>query len=164
MAQNPPLSQRGQILLNLQQQLLTITAANGYSRDVRNVKFTVQTWAQTTETDTPILYIVDEDANYNYHAGKLVEVTWRVALYGVMKNQTPSDMEEFISDIDLCLTKNSGLGFPATATPGNPLGNVVSYTRLHSIVTDNQLFSEIEGSQLFKMTLNLVYTKCYGAR
>lgn len=159
-----PISQRGQILVNLQKQLLTISKANGYVNDVYDVSFVVKTWDQVTEQETPVLYIVDETAQYQYHPGRLVEVIWGLSLYGVMKNHTQDEMEDFISDIDFCLTKNTGLGFPETVTPGNALGNVASQIRIRNITTDGQFFSKIDGSQLFKVSIDVLYTKCYGSR
>lgn len=157
MPSSPPNSKRAQILNNLQRQLLTILAVNGYSRDVQDVSFNVKTWTQVPEANTPVLYIIDEDEKRTYHPGKLIEVEWNVALYGVMKNQTQLDMEEFISDIETCLFSNLTLRFSDT-------GPVINHFRINSIMTDNQFFSEIDGSQLFKITLCLITTRQQGQR
>src|SRR5216684_2725311 len=106
MASDPANSRRARILNNLQRQLLTIKASSGYSRDIFDATTKVQTWAQVPEANTPIVFIIDENTQYAYHPGRIIEVTWSVALYGVMKNQTQLHMEEFISDLDTCLTKN----------------------------------------------------------
>lgn len=152
-----PNSQRAKILNNLQRQLRTITTTNGYSRNIYDASLTVKTWTQVPEANTPTVFIVDEDAQYTYHPGKLIEVQWNIALYGVMKNKTQLEMEEFISDMDVCLTQNASLSFSDT-------GKVVSHIRIRNVITDDQLFAEIDGSQLFKMTISLIYTKCYGDR
>lgn len=153
MASNPPRSRRGKILVNLQKQLETITQANGYSQNVVKVTTAIKNWADTAEAETPIIYIVDESTLYQYRAGTTTERTWTVALYGVMKNKEQTDLEEFIADVEECLTKNVTLTF-------DELKPVVSHIRIREIVTDNQLFSEIEGSQLFKVTLDIIYIAC----
>lgn len=153
MASVPPKSRRGKILVNLQRQLETITQDNGYTQNVVTVTTNVKNWADTPEAQTPIIYIVDEATQYQYHAGTTTERTWTVALYGVMKNKEQTDLEEFIADVEECLTKNITLTF-------DELKPVVSHIRIREIVTDNQLFSEIEGSQLFKVTLDIKYIAC----
>ncbi len=153
MPSSPPKSRRAKILMNLQRQLETITIANGYTRDVYRVTTAVKDWRSTPEAETPILYLVDSNTDYQYHAGKLTERTWSIDLYGVMRNQTQLDMEEFISDIEDCLQVNQRLAFPDT-------GAVCAHHRIMNITTDNQLFSEIEGSQLFKISVNIIYTAC----
>jgi hypothetical protein len=153
MPSSPPRSRRAKILNNLQRQLETITVANGYSRDVYKVTTSVKAWRDTPEAETPVIYIIDDSTRYEYHPGRLTERTWTISLFGVMKSQTQSDMEELISDIEDCLQANVPLAFPDT-------GRVVAHHRITQIVTDNQLFSEIEGSQLFKMTIDFIYTAC----
>lgn len=153
MPQSPPLSRRAQILNNLQRQLETITTGNGYSRNVRKVTTNVKNWRDTPEAETPILYLIDDSTNYRYHPGKLTEREWTISIYGVMKNQTQLDMEELIADIETCLFRNSRLAFPDT-------GAVAAHMRIQEIVSDNQLFSELEGSQLFKLTVTIIYTAC----
>lgn len=151
------LSQRGKILQNLQRQLQTITVANGFSRDVQDVSFNVQTWTQVPEANTPVIYIIDETASYAYHPGKLIEVTWNISLFVVLKNRSQTDLEEFLSDIDYCLTLNQPLSFSDT-------GIVASQVRLRNIITDRQMFAEIENSQLAKISIDVIYIKCYGQR
>lgn len=153
MASTPPRSRRGKILVNLQRQLESITTGNGYTNTVYKVTTNLKNWSDTPEPETPVIYIVDESTSYTYHAGTTTEREWAVALYGVMKNREQTDLEEFIADVEECLTKNVTLAFDGA-------GPVVSHIRIHEIVTDNQLFSEIEGSQLFKVALTIRYIAC----
>lgn len=157
MSETLPTAQRALILRNLQKQLRTITKADGYSANIYDASFDVKTWDQIPESETPMVYIVDENAQYTYHPGRLVEVTWDVSLFCIMKNRSQLEMEDFIADLDICLTKNAPLSFPET-------GPVINHIRIKNIITDNQLFSQVDNSQLFKMTLSLIYTKCYGNR
>lgn len=156
MAEIPFLSRRAKIMFNLQRQLETITKQAGYSRDVYKVTTNVKEWRATPEAETPVLYIIDDNTDYRYHAGRLTERTWTISVFGVMKNQTQMDMEEMIADIEMCLQANVTLAFPDT-------GPVCAHHRIMNVVTDNQLFSEIEGSQLFKMTIDVLYTACVDA-
>lgn len=146
-------SRRARILENLQRVLEGITKDNGYTTTVQKVTTAVKNWNDTTEPECPVLYLVDENTQYTYHAGKLTERIWTVGIYGVMKNKSQLEMEELISDIEEILVKNQRLHFDDSPGP-------VSYSRVQNIITDNQLFSEIEGSQLFKMTITLNYVAC----
>jgi hypothetical protein len=148
-----PRSRRARILKNLQRQLETITTANLYAHTVHKVTTHVRNWDETPAAETPCIYIVDETTNYLYNAGKLLEHEWFVALYGVMKQKSQLEMEEFIADIEECLNKNKTLGFPDSPGP-------VAYMKIKNIITDNQLFSEVEGSQLFKVIVEIKYTGC----
>lgn len=149
-----PRSRRARILKNLQRQLETITIANGYSADVYKVTTNVKSWHDTPAAETPVIYILDEETGPIYHAGKLLEWEWQVALFTVMRDKTQLEMEEHVSDIMECLNKNMTLSFDGIR-PGPSVSILV-----HKILTDNQLFSEIEGSQLFKIVLLIKYTAC----
>lgn len=159
MPASPPNSRRARILNNLVRQLQTIKTTDplNYSRNIYDATTSVKTWAQTPESSTPMIYVIDEDTQIQYHAGTTLEMTWNISLYGVMKGTTQLDMEEFISDIMVCLSANARLSFEDT-------GPQISHIRIRNIITDSQLFSEIENSQLFKMTVSLIYSPCYGTR
>lgn len=149
----PVMSRRGRILAALQTQLETITTANSYATNVAKVTTVVHNWHETPEAETPVLYLVDEATHVEYHSSRLTERTWTIAIYGVMKNKTQLEMEELIADIETCLVANPTLSF-------NGERNLISRHRIQSVVTDNQMFSEIEGSQLFKISVDLLYTAC----
>jgi hypothetical protein len=149
-----PRSRRARILKNLQRQLETITVANGYTIDVVKVTTDVKNWNDTSAAETPVLYLIDEHSTPTYAASRHVEWEWKVGVFGVMKDKSQLQMEELISDIMDCLFANATLSFDGIV-PG-PLAQV----RIGDITTDNQLFSEIDGSQLFKVLLSLKYTAC----
>jgi hypothetical protein len=149
-----PRSTRGRILKNLERQLETITVANGYSIGVVNVTTSVKNWHDTPAAETPVIYIIDEETSPKYHAGRLIEWEWDISLFVVMRDKTQLEMEEHVSDIIECVGKNRTLAF-TDSNPG-PSSSII----VKRIVTDNQLFSEIEGSQLFKITLVVKYTGC----
>lgn len=140
--------------MNLQKQLETISVANGYAQDVIKVTTNVKNWNDTAAAETPILYLIDEDTTPIYNAGKHVEWEWRIGVFGVMKGYDQLTMEELISDVQDCAFRNQTLSFDGER-PG-PCAQI----RIGSIITDNQLFSEIEGSQLFKVMLTIKYTAC----
>ncbi len=149
-----PRSRRARILLNLQRQLETITTANSYATNVYKVTLDVRNWHETPEAETPTIYIVDENTTHIYHAGRTLEKEWSVALFGVMRGKTQYQMEELIADIEECLFKNITLSFDGVQ-PGP-----VSHMRITDVTTDNQLFSQIENTQLFKITLNIKFVGC----
>ena len=151
MPASPPLSKRGKILNNLIRQLQTITPDNGYAQNVVEVTSNVKGWLDKVGAETPVLYIVDDNTVYTYHAGRLTEREWNVSIIGHMRDRLQTDMEELISDIETCLFKNVTLNFPET-------GATCSHLRITNIITDNQLFSEVEGSQLFRVNIVIRYT------
>lgn len=146
-------SRRARILVNLQRQLDTILKTNGYATDVFKVTTHVQSWSATPAAECPVIYIVDEKTRYVYGPTKTIEKEWDIGLFGVMKDRTQLEMEELVADIEECLFKNVTLAFDGER-------GVVSHMRITDIQTDAQLFSEIEGSQLFKMSIVLRYTGC----
>lgn len=146
-------SRRARILYALQKVLSGIKKENGFATDVYEVTTSVKSWRDTSEAESPRLYIIDENTQYTYRSTSLTERTWTIGLYGVMKQGDQYQMEEFISDIEECLTSNLKLAYDNEPGP-------VSYSRIINIITDNQLFSEIDNSQLFKMTVAFTYTAC----
>lgn len=149
-----PRSRRAKILVNLQRQLETITVANGYATTLHTVTTRVRNWHETPEAETPCLYIIDENTRYIYHAGKTLEHEWTIGLFGVMKNRSQVEMEELIADIEECLFKNGTLSFDGIR-PGP-----ISHLRITNVISDSQLFSELEGSQLFKVEVSFKYVGC----
>lgn len=150
-----PRSRRARIMVNLQKQLETITTENGYTTNVVKVTTAVKNWTDTAEAETPVLYIIDEVTNPIYGPSKHMEWEWTIGIYGVMKNKDQVSMEELIADIMECVFKNQTLYFGEARGPG-PAAQI----RIGGVITDNQLFSEIEGSQLFKVPLIIKYSAC----
>lgn len=149
-----PRSRRARIMLNLQRQLQTILKTNGYATDVCTVSFNVKNWHQISEAETPVIYLVDEQTIHEYHPTKTLGKIWTYGLFGYMRGKTQIEMEELIADIEECLFKNITLSFDGIV-PGP-----VSHMRIRNVTTDNQMFSEIEGSQLFKITLDILFMGC----
>lgn len=150
-------SRRGKILSALRAQLFTIQQNNGYATNVKNVSLDVKLWEELGPTDCPYLFIIDGRTKYQYHPGTLTERLWYVDIFGVLKQGTQLDMEELIADIETCLMNNVTLS--ADGVTKGP----IDHHRIGEIITDNQLFRQIDGSQLFKITLELVYTAQIGA-
>ena len=150
-------SRRANILNNLVRQLETIKIANGYATDVVEVSQNTKNWEQKLEHECPLIYVVDVRTLPKYNAGKLLEWEWTIALIGFMRNRDQTAMEEFISDIMTCLQANQTLAFADT-------DRTISHHRIIEINTDGQFFNEIEGSQLFRMDVTLIYTGCVGDR
>ena len=146
-------SRRARIIEALVKQLKTISIANGYYTNVNEVSLDVKNWQDKPEAETPVLYVIDERTAPQYHAGRTLEVSWFFGIYGYMRNKSQYEMEEFIADIEKCLDNNRQLSF-------NGERGLVNHHRVIDITTDNQMFSEIEGSQLFKIGLEILYTRC----
>ncbi len=151
-----PTSRRARILTNLIAQLQTITAAGGYSRDVTKVTMHLRNWEDTPAAETPVIYVIDNATAPKYNPGKLLEWEWSVSLFVVMKNSTQMEMEYFISDVMECLGKNTTLADTSGLKS-------VSQTHIANITTDGQFFSEIDGTQLFRLDLQLIYNACVDA-
>lgn len=147
-----PMSRRGRILVNLVRQLSTIRKENGYGTDVVNVTTEIQNWDLTAEGDTPVIYIVDQQATPQYNPSRLTEWTWTIALTGLMKNKSQLDMEAMVADIQDALFKNITLSFDGEI-PGP-----CSQIRIADVVTDGQFMRELDGSQLFTVKIQVKYT------
>ena len=156
MASSPPNSRRAKIKNNLVRQLATITVANGYSRTVNYVDFNVLTYNQLGASETPAICVVPDLAKIDYKAGSLIEIDWKFFLYITMKETTALDMDEFISDIEVCCAANATLNF-------NDTGMVASYIRIRDIATDGGFFLK-DQTAIAKLTVSVVFTKRYGER
>lgn len=152
MSELNPRSRRGRILNNLIRQLKTISVANGYATNVCNVTTEIRNWAETPAAETPVIYIVDMGGRPQYFPSRLTEWTWTLHLTGLMKDQTQIQMEEMVSDIEDCLFANGTLAFDAIY-PG-PAAQI----RIQQVLTDGQLMRELDGSQLFTVTIEVKYT------
>lgn len=145
-------SRRGRILKNLIRQLQTISVANGYATDIVNVTTEIRNWDQTEEAQTPVLYIIDMGSTPQYNASRLTEWTWRLNLTGLLKNASQQAMENMCADIMDCLFANGTLSFDGEI-PG-PSAQV----RISNVVTDGQFMRELDGSQLFTISINVLFT------
>jgi len=130
--------------------LETITKANGYSANIDEVSFDVKSWRDRTSERTPVIYIVDSDTQVTRHAGKTRLYTWRVLLFGMVKEEEIDTFEEFLADIQECVELNGWLG------------GIVAKSEVNNIITDNQLFSETEQTHLFEMQIQLEYCQPHG--
>jgi hypothetical protein len=147
------LSRRGRILTALIKQLQTISTTNGYATTINEASTELRNWRDRPEAECPVIFVVDNRTAPKYNAGKTLEVTWHISLFGFMRNRSQMEMEELIADIELCLDKNRQLSFDGER-------GLVNHHRVTDIVTDNQMFSEIEGSQIFRVDLEILYTRC----
>lgn len=144
-------SRRAKIMVAIKEYLKLITKANGYSHSIQNVTFDVRSWDTVIESETPIIFVVDDKTtDIVRHVGKTREYTWMIKLFGIVKNKTLVEFEEVLSDIEECLENNFNLG------------GVVSKVEIDQIVTDNQMFSEKEDTHLFDMELSVEYIRCHG--
>lgn len=148
-------SHRGRILVALKRQLDTIMKVNGYATDVNAVKIDLRNWSELPEAETPVLFIVGDQSQNSYGPHKHLEVSWTVLLIGYMRNRSQLELEEWIADIEECLWKNLTLGFEDAP-------KVCNHFRIQEIVVDNQMFSELPGAQIFRVNLQINYTRCAG--
>jgi hypothetical protein len=146
-------SRRGRIIQALVKQLQTITTDAGYGTTVNEVSLNVTNWAAKPEAETPVLYIIDNRSQYKYNSSKLLEVSMFVSIFGFMRNRTQLEMEVLIADIEKCLDNNRTLSFDGER-------QLINHHRFTDIITDGQFFSVSEGSQLFRMDVEILYTRC----
>lgn len=145
-------SRRGRIWDNLIRQLQTITHANGYDSEPAKVTTATPNWNDLRADETPLLVVIDNSQQFNYHAGRLNERVWSLDIFGIMRGQTQDDMEVLLADIEDCLMANVTLTFDNVQPP------VCSHIRIRNIVTDRQMFYADEQSQLFKVTIDVIWT------
>ena len=140
-------SKRMRILKALELILATIDKNRGYASNIIEVSFDVALWRDKSNGETPIIFIVDDTTNITRHAGCVREYAWRVRLFGVVRDADIIDFEEHIADVETCLYDN------------NTLAGQVAKVEVDEIITDNQLFSELEGTHLYEMILSIEYTR-----
>ena len=144
-------SRRGKILVAIKEYLKLIKRENGYNHSIRNVTFDLRSWDSVVESETPILFVVDDKTNSIVrHAGRNREYSWMVRLFGIVKERNIIEFEEIISDIEDCIENNFNLG------------GVVSKVEINQVITDNQMFSEKENTHLFDIELEVEYVRCHG--
>lgn len=146
----PLRSRRMKIIKSIQQILTTITVDRGYVHNIKDVRTDAKSWRDVSAPETPILFIIDDMVQIVRHAGKTREYTWTVKLFGVVKETTLEEFEEFIADVEQCIEDNSHLA------------GTVSKSEVNQIITDNQLFDNTN-TRLFEMDIQCEYIRCQGS-
>lgn len=139
-------SRRLRILKALQAILKTITVVNGYTRDVQDVRMDTKSWRDVSAPETPVIFLVDDQVQIVRHAGRQREYTWTIRLFGVMKETTLEEFEEFIADIELCVEEN------------NHLAGIINKCEINQVITDNGLFDNTN-TRLFEMELKCEFIR-----
>lgn len=142
-------SKRVRIIKGLEALLKTVTKDNGYVVGLQNVSFDVKTWRDVSADQTPIAYIVDSNTVLIRHAGCVREYVWDIEVFGCVKDKDIVDFEQCIADIEQSIDDN------------NSLFGEVNKMEVENIMTDNQLFSQIQnnGAQLFSMVVKMEFTR-----
>lgn len=139
---------RARLLKGLFLLLETITKARGYVHSVDEVSFNVKSWRDKSRMQTPVIYIIDDRTDIKRKAGRTCwEYTWSIPLFCVVRDDDIFDLENFIGDVETAIYDNNSL-----------FGNV-SKMEVVTIITDNQLFSEIDGVHLAEITVDLEYVR-----
>jgi len=145
-------SRRAKILTALHGILELVKKSNGYNHTLQNVSFDVRGWDTVVEAETPIVFIVDDKtSSIKRHAGRQREYIWQIRLFGIVKERTLVEFEEIITDIEECIENNY------------TLAGTVSKVEINQVVTDNQLFSEKDGTHLFEIEIAAEYIRCHGS-
>lgn len=142
-------SKRAKIMQGLKLLLPTITKTNGYTSTVEEVSFDVKGWRDKSAEQTPVIYIIDSLTKIVRHAGTVREYDWQIPVFGCYKAVDIITFEEFISDIEQCIYDN------------NTLFGQVNKMEVDQVLTDNQLFSELNesGTHLFEISLLVQFTR-----
>lgn len=140
-------SRRLRILKALQAILKTITIANGYTRDIQDVRMDTKSWRDVSAPETPIAFLVDDTVQITRFAGKTREYIWTIRIFGVVKEYSLDEFEEFIADIEQCIEDN------------NHLAGIVNKCEINQVITDNQLFDNTD-TRLFEMELRVEFIRC----
>ncbi len=142
-------SRRLRILKALQSILQTITIANGYTRDIQDVRMDTKSWRDVSAPECPIIFLVDDQVQIVRHAGKTREYVWTIRMFGVLKETTLEEFEEFISDVEECIEDN------------NHLAGIVNKAEIQQVITDNGLFDNTN-TRLFEIELRCEFIRCLG--
>ncbi|MDZ4810753.1 MAG: hypothetical protein SGI96_21160 [Bacteroidota bacterium] len=140
-------SKRMRILEAMRLLLREVKVENGYKTEIMEVSYDVKMWRDKSIGQTPVVYIIDDTSNLVTHAGHIREYVWNIRLFGVIREKTIVEFEEFISDMETAIYDN------------NTLFGQCNLVRVREISTDNQLFSELDGTHLFEMNAEVLYTR-----
>lgn len=144
----PLKSRRVKILIAIQRILETITTSRGYSKSVVEVRMDAKSWRDVSAPQTPVLFIIDDIVQIQRFVAKNREYVWTVRLFGVLKETTLIEFEEFIADVEQCIEDNSHLC------------GQVSKCEVQQVVTDNQMFDNTD-TRLFEVELRCEYRRCH---
>lgn len=142
-------SRRLKIIKALQAILQTITTSRGYSIDIAEVRTDAKSWRDLSKPETPALFIIDDIVQIERHAGKTREYVWAVRIFGVVKETSFEQFEEFIADVEQCIEDNSHLA------------GTVNKCEVQQVITDNQMFDNTD-TRLFEIELKCEYIRCHG--
>lgn len=142
-------SRRMKIIKSIQAILSTITTSRGYSMDIADVRLDAKSWRDLSKPETPCLFIIDDIVQIERHAGKTREYQWAVRIFGVLKETSFEQFEEFIADVEECIEHNSHLA------------GTVNKCEVQQVITDNQMFDNTD-TRLFEMELKCEYIRCHG--
>lgn len=142
-------SRRMKIIKAVQLILGTINTSRGYSTNVAEVRTDTKSWKDISAPETPAIFIVDDIVQIVRHAGKTREYVWTVRLFGVLKEYTLPQFEEFIADVEECIEVNSHLA------------GTVNKCEVQQVITDNQMFDNTD-TRLFEIELRCEFIRCYG--
>ncbi len=140
-------SKRARVLEAVRMLTETITTERGYTQSVKEVSYNVKGWRDKTTPQTPVIYIVDDRTQITKHAGLVREYAWTLRLFGVCRELTLPDFERFLSDVEQCIYDN------------NCLFGECNKMEVDEITTDNQLFSGLDGTHLFEVSVTVEYTR-----
>lgn len=142
-------SKRARILRGIELLLKTITKDAGYVEGLQNTSFDVKSWRDIAADQTPIAYIVDSNTVLVRHAGCIREYVWDIEVFGCVKEKDIWTFENVIADIEQAIDDN------------NTLFGEVNKMEVENILTDNQLFSQVQsnGAQLFSMIVKVEFTR-----
>ena len=102
-------SRRLRILKAIEEILNSIKKENGYTNDIRLVTFDTKSWRDMSAPQTPAIFIIDDLVQIQRFVAKTREYTWTVRLFGVVKEFTLEEFEEFIADVEQCIEDNCHL-------------------------------------------------------
>ena len=145
---NTKKSRRLRIIYAIVRILETITISRGYSKDINEVHTDNKSWRDVSAQNTPAVFIIDDMVQIERHVGKTREYTWTVRVFGVVKETTLDEFEEFIADVEQCIEDNSHLA------------GMVSKCEVQQVITDNQLFDNTN-TRLFEIELKCEFIRCH---
>lgn len=142
-------SRRMRILKAIQYYLQTIKMERGYSTNITDVRMDAKSWRDVSAQECPVVFIIDDMVQITRNAGKNRMYIWTVKIFGVVKERSFEQFEEFIADVEQCMETN------------NHLAGTVSKAEVNQLITDNQMFDNTD-TRLFEMDITCEYIRCLG--
>jgi hypothetical protein len=141
---------RSAILKAIIARLKTITIANGYSKDIKDVTLDIEPVHEKMDYELPIIYLLPDNERGDAGVGGLVTRTWTIDFLIAARNVDYDQMLDLCDDVEGCL-----LGFKTNGD--HTLGCTISLPRVIDLAIQGQMESDKDNIYQALITIEFEY-------